>query len=135
MGIFSKKPAPAKSKTPVKPKVQAKPQAQPQPKPKDASIESSALKMKEVTETIRQADNLNDLLIQTSNKAKEAVHADRITIFVVDSIKHGMLVYKDGEDLREIAVLSESEQKMGQGTGNQTKLAANISHKRISTHD
>jgi hypothetical protein len=55
--------------------------------------------------------------------------------FVVDAIKHGMLVYKDGNELREIAVLSDAEQRKGPNSGHSIKLATNISHKLIKTHE
>jgi hypothetical protein len=61
---------------------------------------------------------------------------ERLGHFEVHAIKHGVLVYKDGEDLREVAVLSESEQQKGpDDTGHGKQLAANISHKLLDTYE
>ena len=51
------------------------------------------------------ADNMNDLLIETAAKTKEALHAERITIYVVDSM-HNFLSsrVKDGEEVKAIMI-------------------------------
>ena len=91
MGLFSKKVVSKKSAPPLK-----------KPKPKTLSSEE---KMKEVSRVIRQADNLNELLIQTSVKAKEVMHADRITIYVVDAVNNLLCSrIMDGSEVKSILV-------------------------------
>lgn len=61
--------------------------------------------IKEVTETIRGADNLNDLLIGTASKAKETINADRVTIYVVDSMDNIIISrVKDGNEVKAISI-------------------------------
>jgi type II secretory ATPase GspE/PulE/Tfp pilus assembly ATPase PilB-like protein/GAF domain-containing protein len=104
MGLFSKKPEPdtPSAKTAPKPQVQTMSPVQPK---KPIMPDQSAQKMKAVTETIRMADNMNDLLIGTAAKTKEALNADRITIYVVDSM-HNVLSsrIKDGTEVKAIMI-------------------------------
>ncbi len=97
MGLFSKKPIP-----PPKSAIRA-PRTQSVKGVKPIAVQQE--QMKAFTETIRAADNLNDLLIKTSTQAKETIGADRITIFVVDSINNilGSRVM-DGNEVKAIAI-------------------------------
>ena len=102
MGLFSKSPEPAApaAKTNPKPQIQTPAQTC-----SPTTSDQSAQAMKAVTEAIRMADNMNDLLIETAAKTKEALHAERITIYVVDSM-HNFLSsrVKDGEEVKAIMI-------------------------------
>ncbi|MFH1228547.1 MAG: GspE/PulE family protein [Planctomycetota bacterium] len=102
MGIFTKKEAPAP------------------PKPAPATITTavssaaSEQKMKEVSQIIRMADNLNDLLLKTAARVREAISADRITIYVVDSVHNcASSRVMDGNEVREISVPISNESIAG----------------------
>ncbi|MDI6732540.1 MAG: ATPase, T2SS/T4P/T4SS family [Planctomycetota bacterium] len=62
-------------------------------------------KMTEISSIIRTADSLNDLLIHTAQKTREAIHADRLTIYVVDSANNIISSrIKDGDEVKSIAI-------------------------------
>ena len=103
MGLFTKKEAPVQPQKPP-----AAPAVPPTASP------TTVRNMREVSEIIRMADNLNDLLIQTSARVKEAINADRITIYVVDSIRNVVSSrIMDGDEVKEIAVPISNESIAG----------------------
>jgi len=102
MGLFSKSPEPAAPAAKTNPKPQIQTPIQPK---SPITPDQSAQTMKAVTDAIRMADNMNDLLIGTAAKTKEALNAERITIYVVDSM-HNFLSsrVKDGEEVKSIMI-------------------------------